>query len=46
MKKVCKDTKVVQKKETQKKVSSVCVTKTKKKLKFAGQKHDKVKNDA
>jgi len=44
-KEVGKDKKVVQKKEMQKKVKSVCVRKTKKKLKFAEQ-HDKGKNDA
>jgi len=45
-KKVCKYTKVVQKKETQKKVSSMRMTKAKKKLNLVGQKQDKVKNDA
>jgi len=39
-------TKVVQKKEVQKKVSSMCTATSKKKLQFAKEKHDKVKNDA
>jgi len=41
-----KVTKVVQKKEVQKKVSSMCTTTSKKKLQFAKEKRGEVKNDA